>query len=170
MEVGLYGGNGKPGWFLDLNPKGQVPVLWLPSGRVIRESDSILDHLAALPGRKAGQPNPLAPPSDAAFKKWRSLLGPFLKAARTAMERGDSPGLSSLLYKLNKDMPSPSPYLAGATFSVADASVLPFVQRLMEDHGEVVKEAAPKLFEWYGKCEDRPSFKATRVSGWWWWW
>lgn len=171
LEVGLYGGNGKPGWFMDLNPKGQVPVLWLPSGRVITESDAILDHLATLPGRKGGsQPNPLVPPSDAAFKKWRSLLPPFLKSARTAVERGDAPGLSSLLYKLDKDIPTPAPFLAGDAFSIADASVLPFVQRLVEDQGDLVKEAAPKLYAWYQECEDRPAFKATRVSGWWWWW
>jgi glutathione S-transferase len=148
----------------------QVPILWLPSGRVITESDAILDHLAALPGRKAGQPNPLTPPSEVAFKKWRALLSPFLKSARTALERGDSPGLSSLLYKLNKDMPTPGPFLAGDAFSVADASVLPFAQRLVEDHGDVLREAAPKLHAWYEACADRPSFKATRVSGWWWWW
>ena len=29
QEVGLYGHGGKPKWFLELNPKGQVPVLIL---------------------------------------------------------------------------------------------------------------------------------------------
>lgn len=158
---------------MDLNPKGQVPVLWLPSGRVITESDAILDHLATLPGRGKGggqQPNPLVPESDATLKKWRALLPPLLKNARTAVERSDAPGLSSLLYKLNKEMPTPAPFLAGSSFSIADASVLPFVQRLVEDQGALVEEAAPKLYEWYTKCEDRPSFQATRVSEWWWWW
>lgn len=168
--MGLYGGNGKPSWFMDLNPKGQVPVLWLPSGRVITESDAILDHLASLPGRKAGQPNPLVPPQEAHFKKWRSLLPPFLKGARAAVERGDAPGLSSLLYKLNKEMPTPGPYLAGGSFSIADAGVLPFVQRLVEEHGDVMKEAAPKLHDWFELCAERQSFRVTRVPGWWWWW
>jgi len=27
VEINLYGSGGKPGWFLDMNPKGQVPVL-----------------------------------------------------------------------------------------------------------------------------------------------
>lgn len=157
---------------MDLNPKGQVPVLWLPSGRAITESDAILDHLVTLPGwgESSHEANPLVPESDAALKKWRALLPPFLKGARTAAERGDSPGLSSLLYKLNKDMPTPEPFLAGSRFSIADAGVLPFVQRLVEDQGALVEEAAPKLHEWYMECADRPSFKATRVSGWWWWW
>lgn len=54
LEVGLYGANGKPGWFMDINPKGYVPVLWLPSGRIITESDDIIDYLITLPDRKSG--------------------------------------------------------------------------------------------------------------------
>ena len=54
MEVGLYGSGGKPSWFMDINPAGQVPVLWLPTGRIITESDDIIDYLITLPDRKSG--------------------------------------------------------------------------------------------------------------------
>ncbi len=171
LEVGLYGGNGKPGWFMDINPAGQVPVLWLPTGRIITESDSILDHLLTLPGRKDGQANPLVPASPDAYKKWRSLMPPFLKAAKAAIQSRDSPGLSSALYKLDKQIPTPSPYLAGEAFSVADAAILPFLQRLVDDHDALVKEAAPKLYDWFQEAaSQQKSFKATVISGYWMWW
>lgn len=171
LEVGLYGGNGKPKWFMDINPAGQVPVMWLPNGRIITESDLILDHLASLPDRsKSSDSNPLIPPSPEAFKKWRSLLGSFLKSARTKIERGDTAGLSSLLFKLDKQIPPPSPYLAGATFSVCDCAALPFFQRLVDDHADLVEQSAPKIFAWYQEASQQPSFKATRISGYWWWW
>jgi glutathione S-transferase len=165
LEVGLYGGNGKPGWFLEISPKGQVPVLWLPSGRTITESDTILDHLLTLPG-----PNPLLPPSPETYQQWRALLGPFLKTARTAIERGDDASLSSALSKLEKQIPPPSPYLAGTTFSVADCGVLPFMQRLVDGYRQVVEEAAPGLYAWYGLAKEEKCFQATKVGGYWMWW
>jgi len=165
LEVGLYGGNGKPGWFREISPKGQVPVLWLPSGRTMTNSDTILDYLLTHP-----EPNPLIPPSSDAYQQWRALLGLFLKTARTAIERGDDASLSSALSKLEKQIPPPSPFLAGATFSVADCSVLPFMQRLMEGYREVVEEAAPSLYTWYGLASQEPCFRATRVRGYWMWW
>ena len=35
----------KPDWFLERNPLGQVPVLELPDGRILYESDVICDYL-----------------------------------------------------------------------------------------------------------------------------
>ncbi len=165
LEVGLYGGNGKPGWFREISPKGQVPVLWLPSGRTITESDVILDHLTTLP-----EPNPLIPPSHDAYRQWQVILGPFLKTARAAIERGDDASLSSALSQLEKQIPPPSPFLAGATFSVADCSALPFMQRLVDGYQEVVEEAAPSLYAWYGLAQKERCFQATRVGGYWMWW
>ena len=45
VEIDLYGG--KPKWFLDLNPKGLVPVL-RHDGRVICESNDICEYLEQL--------------------------------------------------------------------------------------------------------------------------
>lgn len=165
LEVGLYGGNGKPGWFREISPKGQVPVLWLPSGRIIIESDVILDHLTTLP-----EPNPLIPPSHEAYRQWQAILVPFLKTARTAIEHGDDASLFSALSQLEEQIPTPGPFLAGATFSVADCSVLPFMQRLNDKYQEVVEKAAPSLNAWYALAQKERCFQATRVGEYWMWW
>src|SRR6056297_146890 len=170
LEVGLYGGSGKPQWFLDISPKGQVPVLWLPSGRCVVESDNILDHLTSLPGPKLGFPNPLVPASPKAYTHLRSLLNPFLRSARTAIERKDITSLFSSLNQLDKEIIGPCPFLAGATFSAADATLLPFMQRLVDGHAELVEAAAPRLHEWYKGAAREPCFEATCVSGYWMWW
>ena len=45
-EVSLYGNNGKPDWFLELNPAGTVPVLECFGGAVVLpDSDLILDQI-----------------------------------------------------------------------------------------------------------------------------
>ena len=41
VEIALYGSGGKPGWFMRLNPKGEVPVL-KHNEKVIVESNSII--------------------------------------------------------------------------------------------------------------------------------
>lgn len=50
-EVSLYGWGGKPRWFLEMNPAGQVPVLEVTnagdgSREVVVDSEAILDYLA----------------------------------------------------------------------------------------------------------------------------
>lgn len=66
-------------------------------------------------------------------------MNPFLKNARKAIESSDWPGLSSALYKLDRQCPTPSPYLGGENFSAVDATVLPFIQRLIEQHEDMVR-------------------------------
>ena len=49
--------------FVELNPKGQVPVLVLPGGEVVTESAAILLHLAAAFPEAQLAPAPAAPPT-----------------------------------------------------------------------------------------------------------
>jgi len=52
-EISLYGKNGKPDWFLELNPDGTVPVLECYGGAIILpDSDLILDNIGT-----CGRPN-----------------------------------------------------------------------------------------------------------------
>lgn len=83
--------------------------------------------------------NPLAPPSVNAWTKWRGLMNPFLASAKASINRGDTAGLSTLLYNLERQCPAPSPFLGGQEFSAVDASVLPFIQRLVEDDDALVR-------------------------------
>jgi len=43
-EVSLYGSEGKPEWFLNLNSSGYVPVLVEKDGQAINESDRIVNQ------------------------------------------------------------------------------------------------------------------------------
>lgn len=56
VEVGLYGSGGKPSWFLDMNPKGQVPVL-KHGDEVVVESDDIIKYI----DKNLGKPSELYP-------------------------------------------------------------------------------------------------------------
>ncbi|CAN0497955.1 unnamed protein product [Ectocarpus sp. 12 AP-2014] len=66
-EVSLYGSGGKPSWFMDLNPKGEVPVL-VVDGKPIVGSEETVDFLMA------GELSPEA-------LRWRSIVNDRLKSA-----------------------------------------------------------------------------------------
>ena len=65
-EVSLYGPNGKPSWFLKLNPRGTVPVLLnKDSGEVYPDSDLILNYFLNLDKSES---------SLKEIKSWRNVL------------------------------------------------------------------------------------------------
>ncbi|CAE8584109.1 unnamed protein product [Polarella glacialis] len=66
-EISLYGMGGKPSWFLQLNPLGQIPVLVAPSGKVLVDSERILDWVAE-------QVPSMAPGNAKLAAAWRSCL------------------------------------------------------------------------------------------------
>eukprot|EP00559_Dactyliosolen_fragilissimus_P001352 CAMPEP_0184867768 /NCGR_PEP_ID=MMETSP0580-20130426/27641_1 /TAXON_ID=1118495 /ORGANISM="Dactyliosolen fragilissimus" /LENGTH=234 /DNA_ID=CAMNT_0027368217 /DNA_START=244 /DNA_END=945 /DNA_ORIENTATION=+ len=105
IEISLYGPNGKPDWFLDMNPYGTVPVLsWndddqkeknnpsysSPSTIILTDSEDILTHLASnlqplpLSSSSTTTPtrpqqlltNPTNPSTQQSIETWRKTILP----------------------------------------------------------------------------------------------
>merc|ERR1712107_765290 len=61
---------------------------------------------------------------------------------------------------------SKTTYLAGENFSVADACLLPFLQRVEDD----IPSSATHLRSYMTRVHELPAFSRTIVDSWWWWW
>lgn len=150
--------SGKPRWFLDLNPKGEVPVL-VVDGSPIVGSEETVDYLMQ------GELSPEA-------HRWRSIVNNRLKTAgkRAVFSGGsesDRANLNAVLEELEACLSDGSEGVTGA-FSAADASAFPFLQRV---HGEFgFPSECRRLEAWYESARQRPSVRKTIKKDFWWWW
>lgn len=143
---------------MDLNPKGEVPVL-VVDGAPIVGSEETVDYLMH------GELN-----SEAL--RWRSIVNDRLKPAgkRAVFSGGsetDRAGLNAVLEELEACLPNGSEGV-GESFSAADASAFPFLQRI---HGEFgFPSECRRLEAWYESACQRPGVRKTIKKGFWWWW
>lgn len=158
---------------MELNPKGEVPVL-VVNGSPIVESEKTVDHLME---------DSLNPPERRAVSsRWRSLINDRLKPVgkRTVLSGGseaDKASLCVVLQELDACLQGQGtagshvgtgPFVCGEAFTAADASAFPFLQRI---HGEFGFPAGcHKLEEWYEAARRRPAVRKTIKKEWWWWW
>lgn len=144
----------------DLNPKGLVPVLVDPDGKVIAESEDIVD-VVARNSDKLGD-------ADAKVAEIRHLVNTRLLAAgKKAKMFGSSGDLTPVLKDL-EDLIVADPYMAGKDVTAADLSAAPMLQRLFND-GMVPPELS-KLHSWWTAINAREGFQKTVASSYWWWW
>lgn len=143
---------------MDLNPKGEVPVL-VVDGSPIVGSEETVDYLMQ------GELNPEA-------LRWRSIVNDRLKPAgkRAVFSGGskrDRVGLNAVLGELEACILDGSEGVGGS-FSAADASAFPFLQRI---HGEFgFPSECRRLEAWYESARQRPSVRKTIKKDFWWWW
>ena len=172
-EISLYGKNGKPDWFLKLNPRGTVPVLVVGGGAaVFPDSDEVLDQFEN--GRLDGNV-PLYPPPDRsdvreAIKDWRSRINAMLPDGKSSVL--SSGKMTKNLHKHLKGMNDAvvSPYLASQRLTTADCHAFPFLWRLAQEYPNEFTSDFPALSTWLELCQAQPSFSRTIQSSWWWWW
>ena len=163
-EISLYGANGKPSWFLKLNPSGTVPVITYKDD-VVPDSELILDYIAN--GNVEGAAKTLENGADSV--KWRnaikSQLAPLGKKA--VLSGGQ---FESKLYDLLKEMDVDvqGPYLCGDAISAADCAAFPFMWRINNEFG-LPKECV-NLSAWLQHCSANSAFQKTVQRSWWWWW
>lgn len=152
--------SGKPRWFMDLNPKGEVPVL-VVDGKPIVGSEETVDYLMQ------GELSPEA-------LRWRTIVNDRLKPAgkRAVFSGGseaDRASLNAVLEDLEACLPDDgSEGRFGESFSAADASAFPFLQRV---HGEFgFPSECRRLEAWYASACSRPGVRKTIKKNFWWWW
>jgi len=153
----------KPQDMLTASPKGTVPVMLLPDGKILEESFDIMiwalqrhdprDLLNPQTGTRV-EMETLITDMDGDFK---SHLDKYKYASR---HNDDQPGLSpeqhrdaamSILMGLNK-MLEKSPYLFGDNLALADIAIAPFVRQFCNvDADWFNKQPAPHLQKWLAK-------------------
>ena len=160
----------KPSQMLAISPKGTVPVLQLPEGRVIEESREIMiwaleqnDKQGLLDAKLIKQANDLLDKNDDEFKHWLNHYKyadryPEMSQAEY-QERGEV-FLQSLETLLNKNA-----YLLGDSISIADIGIMPFVRQFAHVDRDVFYGLPyPKLQSWLQDWLEHPLFKQAMTK------
>nr|WP_299037976.1 glutathione S-transferase [uncultured Psychrobacter sp.] len=160
----------KPSQMLAISPKGTVPVLQLPEGRVIEESREIMiwaleqnDKQGLLDAKLIKQANDLLDKNDHEFKHWLDHYKyadryPEMSQAEY-QERGEV-FLQSLETLLNKNA-----YLLGDSISIADIGIMPFVRQFAHVDCDVFYGLPyPKLQRWLQDWLEHPLFKQAMTK------
>jgi glutathione S-transferase len=157
--------------YLTMNPNGKVPTL-VDGDAVVWESNTILRYLCnRLPG---GTPlYPTEPAARSEVERWMDwqlasfnpcYLGVFREAKKKEDERGanfaaDLKELTAQLDILEKGTAG-RPWLAGASFSLADICLGPVVDRALSF--PVTFPALPGIRSWREKVVARDGYKKTK--------
>ncbi|CAB9509577.1 S-transferase DHAR2 [Seminavis robusta] len=173
-EVSLYGPNGKPDWFWELNPSGTVPVLVCHGGATVYpDSDLALDVIedgSAIVGVTLNDKVKLDNSNkklQAQIQEWRQsmLNDKLLPIGKKAVLGGSKQKLYDVLQEMNGKVVGP--FLCGEQLTSADCAVFPFLWRLDNEYG---MKKYPKLSAWLKHCNNHMAFSKTVQSAWWWWW
>ena len=168
-EISLYGANGKPNWFWELNPKGTVPVLVCAGDGdpvvVLPDSDLILDYIEQ--GKIDGAASLLVgTSSNILAREWRTVINEkLIPAGKQAVLGGSKQNLLDILKLLDKK--AKRPFLLGDDVTTADCHAFPFLWRIHQEFG---LGEYPALARWLDHCCQHPDFRKTIKEPWWWWW
>ncbi|MCZ6460204.1 MAG: glutathione S-transferase family protein [Gammaproteobacteria bacterium] len=151
--------------FLALNPAGQVPLIVLPDGRTLAQSNAIIGFLAAGSALLPGDPYDLAKVNEWLF--WEQYSHePYVAVCRFAMkylgksaeerepwrvERGEI-ALDHLENALQTTQ-----WLASASFTIADIALLAYTRLAAE--GGFNLAARPQVRAWIERCEGQLDIK-----------
>lgn len=162
-EVSLYGAGGKPGWFLNLNPAGTVPVFVASDGeKVYPDSELILDYVKETSQLHCEDKNI----DERKVQSWRDRISQeIIPIGKSAVLGGSKSDLYDLLKRIDNEVVGP--YLCGESITVADCAAFPFLWRINDEFG---LDSGSKLKEWLDLCSNTSCFKKTVQGAWWWWW
>jgi glutathione S-transferase len=168
-----------------LTPFGRVPVLEHDGLRLF-ETAAILDYVEAAldgPALKSGDAwrDALSAAIIAAAGHYlypTAVMGVFFQQAYVLANGGqvDAAALQAAAEATRSPLAaieasvgellaaSGGPFLGGAEFGLADASLAPIIQNLsLAEEGRRLLVDRPLLSAWFGKAVERPSLKATEV-------
>ncbi len=125
----------KPAAMLALSPKGTVPVLHLPDGRVLDESLDVMrwaleqeDADAWLARADTPSHTALLTATDGPFKHWLDRYKYFNRFPEHSQADYRAEAEQCLLAPLEAQL-SQAPWLGGATPCLTDAAIFPFVRQ-----------------------------------------
>lgn len=159
----------KPACMLAVSPKGSVPVLLLPDGRVIDESWDIMqwalrqrDPENWLGGHQQflADAQPLIARNDGHFKRY---LDRYKYADRyPEQSRGDYRAQAEIFLQQLERRLNTTHYLLGSTLSIADAALFPFIRQFAEVDREWFAQAPyPALRGWLENISASARFAAV---------
>lgn len=163
VDVDLVAGAQKTPEFLAMNPFGQVPVI--QDGDVtLADANAILVYLA---GRyDNGRWLPHDPLRAAEVQRWLTVaagllaFGPaaarLVKLFKAPFDAEEVTGRSTRLFEVIEKVLQQSPYLAGATPTLADVANYSYIARAPE--GGVSLAPYPRLRTWLASIEALPGF------------
>ena len=128
----------------------------LPTSSSSRQLDELIQRV----------PPSLAPidASETCARTARVHTSSRLHTGRCTLEV-HQPTVSPLYRQVDTELAS-STFLAGERFSIADACLLPFLQRIEPD----LPKEAKNVRAYMDRAHKLPAFSKTVVSSWWWWW
>lgn len=153
--------------FLQINPKGYVPVLELGEGEILTEGPAILQFLA-----DRNQAANLAPkPGTMARARMMEMLtftsselhkafGPLFRDASSPEEKAKArQAVAQKFDTVEKELKDGRLYVAGEQFSIADAYL--FVVANWANFTDIDLARWPKLSDFVARIADRPTVKAA---------
>lgn len=165
-EVDILAGETHTPEFLAMNANGRIPLLALPDGRYLSESNAILYYLADGSEFLAGDSYARADimrwmffeqyshePNIATSRFIIQYLGnPAEKQASLEEKKsGGERALAVMEQQLEKN-----PFLTGEQFSIADIALFAYTH--VADEGGFSLEAYPAIRAWIARIEARPAF------------
>lgn len=153
--------------FLSINPKGQVPALVLDDGEVLTEGAVIMQYIADQAPASGLLP---APGNMARYRvlEWTNYIATELHKTFSPLNRPNTPpefreitraALLPRVFGVLNDRLAVSEYLAGDTFSIADAYA--FVVLGWTKRQDIDLSAWPNIQTYLTRIEVRPSVKAA---------
>lgn len=164
ITVDTQSGQTRTPEFLEINPNGKVPVLRLPDGTTLTESNAVLWYLAEstpfVPDSRLGRARTLEwmffeqyshEPYIATLRNWISYAGKrdeFADRIEEFRPRG-----YAALDIMERHLES-RPYLAADAYSVADIALYAYTH--VADEGEFDLSRYPAIRDWLGRVERQP--------------
>lgn len=172
-EVNPFAEGGAPEWYAELHPFGKIPVL--RDGAVtLYESDAILRYL------DAAYPEPPLIPKDALAQArmvqimrimdnygypamvW-GVFVPLVRGGEGRMPFDDAMAMAAtVLFELDRLMPTDAEFLVGETFTLADSHAYPSLLYFAEtEPGREAIAAWPRIANWLSRIGGRASVRAV---------
>ena len=157
----------KESWYKKIVPSGMLPAIAL-DGKIITESDNILLALEQVFGSLGkGMTDPQVVPvrrlERVLFRAWCEWL------CRPSSERKEQLHREQFIEVMQKVEEvlgnTPSPYFL-ADFGTADVIFTPYVERMNASlyyyKGYSMREANPRMSDWFDAMESRPTYRGTQ--------
>jgi len=186
-------GRPKPDWYLNINPRGKVPAIRIPSddNTVVYESAICDEYLCDYYGSQiraddgsgeSGGPKNLMPASPSERARIRLLndhshnvVGPaqftFLMNKDASRDEELNEALNASLDTYDDALKaSGGPFLMGESFTLTDVHFAPFFLRLLVSLRHFKEYEIPgarftRLLRWHDTCSARESVRAVAPSG-----